>query len=65
MVEPSRRAKHNLDVLISATSNLPFFKNLMAEPALEENKIHEQLCKRIILVDEVRGKAVVKRSNSV
>lgn len=63
MIEPARRGKHNLDVLVKATANLPFFSQLMEEPAFEENQIHVQLCKRMILVDEVKGGAVVKRSN--
>jgi hypothetical protein len=62
MIEPRRRARHSLDVLLRATSNLPFFKNLMAEPGFAENNIHEELCKRMILVDDVKGDTVIKRS---
>lgn len=62
MIEPARRKPHNLQVLMEATSNLPFFKNLMKEPAFEENKIHVQLCKRMVLLDEVKGNAIIKRS---
>ena len=62
MILPDRRNKYNVDVLLKATLRLPFFQNLMKEPAFEENNIHEELCKKMIMIDEVKGHPIIKRS---
>lgn len=63
MIEPGRRSKDSIGVLVKATSFIPFFQNLMKEPVFEENGIHEQLCRKIILLDEVRGQPICLRSS--
>lgn len=62
MIEPERRPKSSIEVLTKATSFIPFFQNLMKDPAFKEHGIHEQLCRKIILLDEVKGQPICRRS---
>ncbi len=63
MVPPDRRSSHHLEVLVKATSKLPYFMELLKETRFQDEHLHEKLCGRLIHVDESKGKPIIKRSN--
>lgn len=65
MVEPERRNRYHLDVLMAATNNLPFFKELAENLRYNEQQIHEKLCRRLIHVSGNKGSAIIKRSRQI
>lgn len=64
MTEPDKRARHQIDVLVKATSNLPFFMEMLHNGRFNEHQIQERICKKLVHVDEAAGRAIIRRSSS-
>lgn len=63
MTEPDKRARHQIDVLVKATSNLPFFMDMLHNGRFNEHQIQEKICKKLVHVDEAAGRAIIRRSS--
>lgn len=62
MTEPDKRARHQIEVLVKATSNLPFFMEMLHNGRFNEHQIQEKICKKLVHVDEAAGRAIIRRS---
>jgi hypothetical protein len=62
MTDPDKRARHQIDVLVKATANLPFFMEMLHNGRFNEHQIQEKICKKLVHVDEAAGRAIIRRS---
>ena len=63
MTDPDKRARHQIDVLVRATANLPFFMDMLRNGRFNEHQIQEKICKKLVHVAEAAGRAIIRRSS--
>lgn len=61
MTPPEKRGQHQIDILVKASSNLPFFMEMVNSGRFNENRIHERICRKLVYVDAEAGSAIIRR----